>query len=548
MAISHEASPNTYTPVLIGVLIDVSNSMHHSWRNTDGKQLPRIEVVRDALNKRIREEQRRLIQDQSINEIELFCLGMGFKSVSHMTEVNLSDEQEHSLGETTRKIDVVDLTCDLLALSEILPSKEKLADFKTQLNNKWVEYTQDILNQSIINEDLYAELVEYVQQALYQSALQRFHQGLRYSLFHRFNQLLSKNASLHQYFQSFIANTEGDIDTVSQIESARYVENLFTDTSQTFIENGVAYAVLINNQLEAFARVYCKQVLRALTLGFEPVEMVEDLDKEKVVTIAKKIYTLLEAEVKKHMGFVFIKHRHRLFSAKRSIGASFDTKKLQNLTERFIQKSGWDVLKPFIEQTVTAMFAKQFEEEAKECFPYWIRLATTREVVRSAKELSNILPDAIEGHVYSDEVMFGSTPFKEALDKAAIRCIDKRYADYEKLLLVISDGDFEEENEMMVSINLLKRRGVVVVSCLISEKNILSHLVKKAVKSWPMGAQLMVEIASKVSEGQGEKLLETIQHNQQMLTEEKLCFQINHSAILEDVIEGLFEGYRNKET
>ena len=69
-----------HAPVLIGVLIDVSNSMQRSWRNTDGKQLPRIEVVRDALNKRIREEQRRLAQDSSVNKIEAILSWYGFQS------------------------------------------------------------------------------------------------------------------------------------------------------------------------------------------------------------------------------------------------------------------------------------------------------------------------------------------------------------------------------------------------------------------------------------------------------------------------------------
>ena len=64
--------------------------------------------------------------------------------------------------------------------------------------------------------------------------------------------------------------------------------------------------------------------------GLSHAEMVEDLDKETVVAIAKKIYTLLEAEVKKHMLFVFMKHRHPLFSAKevlvrRSMRKSFRT-------------------------------------------------------------------------------------------------------------------------------------------------------------------------------------------------------------------------------
>lgn len=548
MTISPAQAPSkTYGPVLIGVLIDVSNSMQRSWRNTDGKNLPRIEVVRDALNKRIREEQRRITQDQSVNEIELFCLGMGFKAPVYSIGVNLSNEREHSLGDTAKKGIVVDLTCDLLALSEILPGKERLTDFKKKLNKKWIEYTQDILDQSVINEDLYAELVEHVQQALYETAIQHFHRGMLYTSFHRFKVLLQRNAGLYHYVQSLIANKEENIDTVSKIESAEYVQNLFTDTRQIFTTNAYAYAVLINKQLNAFAHAYIDQVLRALTLGFETIEMVEDLDKEKVIAIAKQIYALLEAEVKKHMRFVFIKCRHRLFRAKRGIGASFDNKKLQTLTERFIEKSGWDILKPFIEQTVTAMFATQFEKEAKESFPYWIRLATTREVVRSLKQLSNILPDTVEGHVYSNEVMFGSTPFKEALDKAAIRLIDKKYTNHEKLLLIISDGDFAEENEFMVSVNLLKRRGVTIVSCLISEKNILSHLVKKSVKAWPMGARLMTEIASKASEAQSAKLLSTVEQSQHKLTEEKLCFQINHSNILEDVIEGVFEGYSKTE-
>jgi len=226
MAVSHEVSPHTHAPVLIGILIDVSNSMQRSWRNADGKQLPRIEVVRDALNKRIRQEQRRIAQDPSVNEIELFCLGMGFKAPMYWTDVDLSNEREHSLGDTAKKRIAVHLTCDLLALSEILPSKEKLTDFKKKLNKKWVEYTQDILDQSVINEDLYAELVEYVQQALYETAMRRFHRGILYISFHRFKALLQGNASLHHYLQSLITNEEENIDTVSKIESAEYVQNL----------------------------------------------------------------------------------------------------------------------------------------------------------------------------------------------------------------------------------------------------------------------------------------------------------------------------------
>ena len=209
----------------------------------------------------------------------------------------------------------VHLTCDLLALGEILPSEEKLTDFKERLNKKWVKYTQDILDQSVINEDLYAELVEYVQQALYKTAMQRFHRGVLYTSCHRFEASLQRNASLHHYLHSLITNKEENIDTVSKIESAEYVQNLFTDTRRIFTTNGYAYAVLINNQLKAFAHAYIDQVLRALTLGFEPAEMVEDLDKEQVVAIAEQIYALLEAEVKKHMIIRFSQTQTSAFSS-----------------------------------------------------------------------------------------------------------------------------------------------------------------------------------------------------------------------------------------
>ena len=62
-----------------------------------------------------------------------------------------------------------------------------------------------------------------------------------------------------------------------------------------------------------------------------------------------------------------------------------------------------------------------------------------------------------------------------------------------------------------------------------------------------MGARLMTEIASKASKAQSAKLLSTVEQSQHKFTEEKLCVQINHSNVLEDVIEGVFEGYRNAE-
>ncbi len=127
----------TPSPVLIGVLVDVSNSMRRNWGKKGGKKLPRIEVIKEALNKRIKEEQRlQQSQEAMFDNVEIFCLGMGFKSRVHTRGVDLSDEQEHSLGAEAKEGTHVDLICDLLALGEILPSKEKLSEFQEKLNQR----------------------------------------------------------------------------------------------------------------------------------------------------------------------------------------------------------------------------------------------------------------------------------------------------------------------------------------------------------------------------------------------------------------------------
>src|ERR1700730_16184318 len=78
----------------VGIIVDVSSSMRRNWRNmANAKRLPRIEVIRDALNKWLREEQ--LSKQTEADNIKMFCLVMGFRAPMHWTDVDCSDEQEH---------------------------------------------------------------------------------------------------------------------------------------------------------------------------------------------------------------------------------------------------------------------------------------------------------------------------------------------------------------------------------------------------------------------------------------------------------------------
>ncbi len=530
--------PKSQQPLLVGIVIDVSNSMQNSWRNKDGKKLPRIEVIRDVLNQRIKEEQRRMqTQGKQLDETQVFCLGMGFKALIHQTDVDLSYEREHSLGNNARERNQVDIVCDLLALSSILPSEKKLADFKRQLNHKWEHCSKEILDQSIIADDTYAQLLEYVHASLYDSAIRNLHQSFLYRL--------SNIDWFNQFFKSLsniIKDREEKIVVTSQAASVEYADTVFKKTHRDFQANKTKYVSLIRQHLQEFARSYTDSVLRALTLGFEITELVDDLNEKRAMELAKQIQKDLEVEVRRHIAISLSIHEKKLLLVRHRIAASLNRKEIRRLTERFIRKLGWDILRPLIEETVLTIFTEQFEAQARENFPYWIQLASTREVTRPLGKLANILPEVVKEQVYSEKVMFGATPFKLALDKAAIRFIDQANKDKRKILIIISDGEFEEIASSMVTVNLLKRRGVVIISCLVSDRNILSQLVKQFSNFWPVGARQMSEIASQASEMSNIGLQWEETNSNQRLEDEKLCFQINHSSVLEDVLEAVFDG------
>lgn len=533
--LSEEKSSRT----LLGILVDVSHSMSNNWHNKDGKKLPRIEVVRDTLNRKIKEEQmRRRTQQNNIDNIDVFCLGMGFRFPMYIEHDILTCEQEEPLKQQQKTM-LIDLICDLLALCEILPSAEKLDDFKERLNRKWQQCTKDVLDQSVIIEDVYADLVDYVSTALYDSAMQKHQRSLRGRLSH--HKLPRGFGWASRLLEEYTRYMLEKITTTAQKAAKQYADEVFRKTTNDFNNNAKKYAALIQEQLDTFVQSYTASTLQAFTLGFTPSEIVDDLDERQALLLAERIYAKLDAEVRTHIALTIKIHQEKLLSAKRSISASLDKKELNRLTKRFVQKYGWDILKPLIEHTVYNMVSQHFESQAKKSFPHWIRLASSREIVRPLNAVATMLPTIIEGHIYSEEVMFGTTPLRQAIDRAAIRFIDEAYKDHKKVLLIISDGEFREETEVMVSANLLKRRGVTIVSCLIHDRNLLSRIVSGPGKEWPSGAKRMIGIASEIpeqnelSDDPGKKRLA------RTLTGKKLCYQINHSKILDAVIDSLFE-------
>jgi hypothetical protein len=263
----------------------------------------------------------------------------------------------------------------------------------------------------------------------------------------------------------------------------------------------------------------------------------DTFDEKKVYNLAEQIYDSLEEDIRPKVSGTWLANRARLNFIARTIGGKLDNKKVKDMTEQVIKKTIWDELRPFVKTVVINIFRDAFKKKAKERFFEWIDLSSSHEVTRSIKDIVNILPDALEQEIYSDEFMFGATPIYNSLKKVSLRFTDKRYSKHQKVLVIISDGEFNERAIPDVA-DLLQKSGVAIVSLYISNKNIASKLVEQAGKHWPAGAKMMFEMSSISTKEDGVshalgKLEYRIENGK------KLFIQVNHSQALEDILDAL---------
>jgi len=183
------------------------------------------------------------------------------------------------------------------------------------------------------------------------------------------------------------------------------------------------------------------------------------------------------------------------------------------------------------------MFTREFHEQLRGSLYHWVELATAREICRPLYQIPSLLPNTVDEELYSERIMFGATPFRKALDLAGARMIDPRYSHHQKVLLVISDGVFNEESSIMVVAEMLKRRGVSIISAMIHPQNFLQKMFPRGREHWPEGAWKMFAIASEIPEGhkKGENpVLKQIQ------APGTLFYHINNSEILDELLDTIF--------
>lgn len=276
-------------------------------------------------------------------------------------------------------------------------------------------------------------------------------------------------------------------------------------------------------------------LLVLITLGHEPERAFDYFDEDKVRQISQQIYEHLDNQVRRSILVAWTLNRGGLFLTVKRLGASLNSKEIQALTEKCVQKHSWEVLEPFVSDTVKNIFTTNFKVQAEKQIPDWIGLAASREVSRSLKQVANLLPDSLQDSIYSDKYMFGSTPIEDAIKKASVRFLDRSWKTREKILIIISDGEFETDSPLITAL-LLKKAGITVICCYLTNQDVITKLTNSSSRFWPTGAKKLFDMASSIDEN--EQVAKTILDKGFQMTEgTKLFLQVNNSSLLESMLE-----------
>src|SRR6266498_1712401 len=460
---------STNQPLLIGIIIDVSSSMRRNWRNREGKRLPQIEVIKNGLNRQIRKIKSIYSTKPETKKVELFCIGMGFKRPQKKWQlVDLSHNKEKPLEGTAETLIDATVVCDILALTEIIPTRADLEEVENVINEKWSNYSNRLLQKVDFRETLYDDLVSFIRESLYQTALRKIKYGLRgiwlSYLLTRKILLDSKWVNQHtEKLNNWLNEREKRIRLTSFKESDSYLENIRAVAKRIADSSVEEYEKYIRGTLENFVSEQSDQVLELLSLGHSPKKVFDTFNEDRIFSLAQNIYDHLEQDVRPKIQFTWLANRTKLNVITKLIGGKIDNTRVRKITEEVIQKIVWEKLRRFVRIVIDDLFKDAFRKSARAKFYEWLDLASSREVIRSIKDIVNVLPDSLEQEIYSDKFMFGATPIHNAIKKASLRLMDLNYSQHQKVLITISDGEFSDKFLPEVT-SLLKEAGVTIIS------------------------------------------------------------------------------------
>lgn len=517
--------------VLLGIIIDVSSSMKKNWGNSIKIKQSKIEAVKNALN----DEIKRInsintgISDKSVS---LFCLGIGFKLNLHLISVDTSDGNEKQTG--VLRTSLIGIICDILALSELAPSKAKLETIKNEIHNYWDNSAKNLLEDIVIEENFHEKLAEYIELSLINSFRIKIH-----NFFDRQHYLIKNSIGS---IVSFLGISMTDFLAKERAKklSKEYSSEVQQKASNIFIQFSEKYKKTIEDKIKLFAQIEIDRILERNELGFDIKLILENFDKKQLIKLSEDIYTEIKKDISSEFTEIWQKHSFDFFVLKFKFLSSLDIFKVKELTENTVKNIGWARLKPFVENVVFNIFAETFDKQAKERIYNWINISAHREVTRPIANLSNILPNTSEADIYSDEFMFGGTPMLSAVNRAALRFNDSQFSTHRKILLIISDGEFENIQSIERTIKLMKQEGLIVVCGYINDKQIIPSFKKEIRDKTKESAQNLMSISSNF--GDCPELIDLINKGEiTAKADKKLCIQINQPNKLKILLGGLIK-------
>lgn len=147
--------------------------------------------------------------------------------------------------------------------------------------------------------------------------------------------------------------------------------------------------------------------------------------------------------------------------------------------------------------------------------------------------------------------MFGATPMLEGVETVYERFIseEKEHSYSGKILFILSDGDPTDAPtaEVISSLDRLKNKDILVVSCYVTDHNITEPrcLYGEEQSTWPDGANLMFNAASTVPDGTSFHDF-LIEHHWTLDNNARLFTQINQSEVLREFLEVLISPIINQ--
>lgn len=479
------------------------------------------------------------------SKIELFCLGAGFVRNIYYNSVEISYREEKIKDQTMTKSKQVDVVCDILALPDIIPSKSDIENIKVELNKKWNEYSSEIINSIRVADDVYDTLALFIKSSLYQTAAIKLRGSLKFRTLIALQQLkLSTVKPLSRWKDHLDKNTMAQavlIEKVSTDESVRQVKKVASKSGEIVASRKEDFSSYITLTLNDFLSDQSIIILDLLMVGRNHTLVLNHFNQAQFYMLSQKVYTHLKAEVDKEIEnyWKFTLARPRLEQAK--IGAKLNIVHLQRLVENCMKRDIWSELRPFVEEIIQNLFESIFVAQVRERIPYWIGLASSREVIKPISKISQLIPVTTDIDLYSEEYMYGIAPIKEALDRCAIRFTSKDHSRKNKTLILFTDGEFENANPLFDPLrvaDVIKKSGVRILCFYVGNRDITKKGSTALIKNAPRGATIMYDMSSDFDP---EEPLEKgmIKRGLTLPQSKKLFFQINKVDTLREVLQVL---------